>query len=128
MLPSLSGSGLLRSSNTSNSCLLRLAPQAAVLAIIKVFKSEAKSMVGAAYARDVPNMTDAVGLVKPKGCGTSCQSRSNYEQRCAARREQNLLERVESALDCADVLHSKGKLFESLQEDAVAQTAVEEWN
>eukprot|EP00971_Amphidinium_carterae_P307645 6113931-Amphidinium_carterae.1 len=41
---------------------------------MKVFKSEAKSPACAAYARDVLNMTDAVGLVKPK----AAQLRTNF--------------------------------------------------
>eukprot|EP00971_Amphidinium_carterae_P214657 4259915-Amphidinium_carterae.2 len=40
--------------------------QPADLAIMRVFKSDAKSLACAAYARDVLNMTDAIGLVKPK--------------------------------------------------------------
>eukprot|EP00971_Amphidinium_carterae_P192963 3829143-Amphidinium_carterae.1 len=51
--------------------------QPADLAVVKVFKSEAKALACAAYARDVLNMTDAIF--------------PNHEQRHAARREQKHL-------------------------------------
>eukprot|EP00971_Amphidinium_carterae_P014480 286005-Amphidinium_carterae.1 len=115
--------------------------QPAELPILKVFKSEAKSLACAAYARDVLNITDAFCLVKPKAAQLRAslvpimnnatqhvENTSTYPNAWRYVRQYDTASLEQSALHCVDVLHSEGKLFQSLQKDAVGQTVVEECN
>eukprot|EP00971_Amphidinium_carterae_P204082 4049711-Amphidinium_carterae.1 len=61
---------------------------------MKVFKSEAKSLACAAYARDVLNLTDAVGLDK-----------NTYLNAWKYVRQYDKPSLQQSALHCADILH-----------------------
>eukprot|EP00971_Amphidinium_carterae_P171634 3402923-Amphidinium_carterae.1 len=110
---------------------------------MKVFKSEAKSLACAAYARDVLNMTDGVGLVKPEAAQLRAsrvpimnnatqhvENKNTYLNSWKYVRQYDTPSLEQSALHCADVLHCEGKLFQkewnALLEEADEEAEVEE--